>query len=217
MTVIAVLNFVVAGLGSCLLVVQVASAGKGFSGLGAGGDPKAVKMQEDIERTVENAVPGGKAYEYIQIGLNVLLTILLIVGGIGLLNMQPWGRTACLVYAVLSVLEKVAGLIIAVTIVLPALQPVWQAAAQNDPAMARTMEMVMTLLFLGVGCISMVYPVVVLIMMLLPSTGKALREWGQYSSRPEDFERSDEERRWEGEEAERRGPDDRFEDERWGR
>jgi hypothetical protein len=114
-------------------------------------------------------------------------------------------------------LEKVAGLIIAVAFILPALQPVWQAAAQNDPALARTMEMIVILAAFVGSCVMMVYPVVVLIMMLLPSTGKAFREWGQASSRPEAFERSDEERRWEGEEPQRRGPDERFEDERWGR
>jgi hypothetical protein len=218
MTVIAILNFVVAGLGGVCLIIQASGAAKKFGQMGGGGNQQAVKMQEEIERKIEVLAPGAKTFDRVQIGVNGLLTILLIVGGVGLLNMQQWGRITCLIYAVLSLLMKVAILIYTVAVVLPALKPLWQELARNDPQMAQAMELGGTLGGIAGPCIMSVYPIVVLIFMLLPSTGKAFREWRPGYERPEDFDRyEDERRRDRGEDFDRRGPDDRTEDERWGR
>src|SRR5215831_12975693 len=92
MTVIAILNFVVAGLGGVCLIIQASGAAKKFGQMGGGGNQQAVKMQEEIERKIEVLAPGVKTFDRVQMGVNGLLTILLIVGGVGLLNMQQWGR-----------------------------------------------------------------------------------------------------------------------------
>jgi hypothetical protein len=62
--------------------------------------------EEAMTRALQE-IPGQKAVTIGQLGIDVVLDVMLIVGGVGLLQMRPFGRTISLVYAILSILNHV--------------------------------------------------------------------------------------------------------------
>jgi hypothetical protein len=107
----------------------------------------------------------------------LLLSILLIVSGIGLLRMQSWGRIMALVYGTVSILSHIAVLVCMVMVSVP----VAQAFAEKMAAKGEQEKMMASLMQFGVymgmavPIISMIYPAIVLILMLRPSVAAAFR------------------------------------------
>jgi hypothetical protein len=119
----------------------------------------------------------------------LVMTLVLLVSGIGLLSLKSWARTACLVYAILSIMAQLGFLIYAVAVVNPGMGRVNQdliewlqthpvpgmesvtrnpGAAVGNPIAEAAGSMFGTFLFL-------IYPVVVLILMLLPNVKAAFQ------------------------------------------
>ena len=48
---------------------------------------------------IEEAIPNQKMVEKMQAGVDLLVSLLMVVSGIGLLQMKPWGRTVSIAYA----------------------------------------------------------------------------------------------------------------------
>src|SRR5262249_10933234 len=119
--VLAILHFIGGGLGvmGVLCTGGMLAAGGSQSMFGKPPAPPPGKQgpnfeefqrfQEDVTKAAENP-PGGKAYQVTSLGVDLLLSLMLLIGGIGLLNMQPWGRLLSLVYAFLSIVYHIVGL-----------------------------------------------------------------------------------------------------------
>lgn len=73
-------------------------------------DDKAVAAQQAWTERMHaaEAAGGAKGVEYVSLVATPLLAVLMIVSGIGMLQMKPWGRSLCLAWAVLAVLWEVA-------------------------------------------------------------------------------------------------------------
>lgn len=199
--VLAILHFVFGGLG----LVCVACAGVG---LAAGNLNRGVQnapqqqTQKDIERITEEKLPYNKAVNYASLALDVVLSLLLLIGGFGLLNVQPWGRAVSLAYAPLSILIKLVELAYAVAFSLPATQAIGEELSKKGGDAATVGAALKFTAYLGlvVPLVTMIYPVAVLIILLTPSVAAAFRTRGIHSSEePEDYDdrRQSDEERWE--------------------
>jgi hypothetical protein len=200
MVVLAIFHFIVAGFGVCCVSLNLVStaAPMGPGGGGGGGNAQQEKIVKELQEILKHAPPAYEGWSLAQLGIWAVLAVLLIVGGIGLINMRPWGRTASLLYALISLASKIAALVIHFTVLMPALQPFIEQAQAADPELGRFLNL--GFLFLGLLPLVMcIYPVIVLIIMLLPSTARAFR---REEAGPVETDR---------------GEPGGFDDDRWGR
>src|SRR5262249_4727947 len=114
--------------------------------------------------------------EVVRLVVGIVLQVLLIVAGIGLLNMKGWARVLSIFYSVLMILMQIGYLVFAIALANPAVHR-WQedfnrrfpglvAGGQSDPATNN--------LFAVIGSVLVIlYSVVLLIMMLLPGLSAA--------------------------------------------
>src|SRR5437870_11242289 len=130
-TVIAILQLVFGGLMVVLYIcgglMQLAGGQAMFSSFSNTGNAKAnnqmqiqKEFQEGVER-IQAQMPGGKMVEHAKLCVDILLTLMMIIGGIGLLKMLRWSHTLTILYAVLSILMKIAANVYALLYVLPAM------------------------------------------------------------------------------------------------
>jgi hypothetical protein len=125
-TVLAVVNFVLGGLG----LLSLFCGGLAVLLLAAlvSNMPPPPKGQPDPFKelgTLFQSIPGFIPYMIVTTVLGTIMTIVLVVAGFGLLKMRRWARTACLVYAVYTILSTVAGGIYTFAVMQPAVQK-WQ-------------------------------------------------------------------------------------------
>ena len=206
-TVVAVLHFVFGGLGLLCQttngILQVSGVGEKFSTMfqpasNVQADPqmkKQMEMQEKMQKAIKD-VPGAQAKLWADLGQDTVLSACLIVAGIGLLQMRPWGRTLSLFYAVLSILYKIGSIVYAAVYLLPAMQALGKELSGDDPVskfMGFTMQFSP---YVGMGMLvgQMIYPIFVLIAMLVPSVVAAFR--GLPLATPVPPEAIEEEERW---------------------
>lgn len=78
-----------------------------------------------------NLHPVADAWTMIGIPLGMVFTIVLIVSGIGLLRLRPWGRKLSLIYVVYTLISVAIGVVIQAVFVIPA--TLEQARALNTP------------------------------------------------------------------------------------
>jgi hypothetical protein len=75
-------------------------------------DPNpVVQAMAKYWQAMKQELPEVVAIETARSSVGLLLAVMLIVAGIGLLNLKSWGRTLSLVYAVLMILFQLAGLL----------------------------------------------------------------------------------------------------------
>jgi hypothetical protein len=196
--VIAILHLIGGGLG--LVLTLCACGGLVFSNM-AGSIVPTVATQtkkgtdktapppstSDIMNYYNDNVPGYRAFTYGGTGVDLLLDILLLAAGIGLLSVQPWARWLSLVYAPISILYHLGSFVYQLVLVMPATQKLY---AQNPALQGMSSFLnVTTGIGLVVGLLWIIYPIVVTVIMLLPSTGAAFR--GEMPTIPEDIEEDD--------------------------
>jgi hypothetical protein len=147
------------------------------------GQPSPPPSVNDVMKYYNEHIPGYRAFIFIGLALSFLLDILLLTGGIGLLNMQPWARWLSLVYAPISIVVRIVSFIYQIVWVMPATEALY---AQN-PAL-KGMSSFVTITG-GVGSflslLFVLYPLTVLVILLLPSTTAAFR--GEIPAREDDF------------------------------
>jgi hypothetical protein len=185
--VIAALQLVIGGIGIICSACGAAGSAIGdkaaFQGGGAN-NPDQVKMQEATKKLEEKTkeieeqkVPGKRVYEIVNQVMGWVLSIALIVSGIGLLKMQGWARALAIVYAVVSLLHKVVIAIYTIAFMNPAAQEALQQIPAEDQ---KTLEMITNFAFVFTYVLifgTMIYPIIVLIVMLLPSVARAFRPY----------------------------------------
>jgi hypothetical protein len=113
-------------------------------------------------------VPGFTTVEVVKVAVGLVACVLLIIAGIGLLNVKSWGRLLSLAYSILGILVTLGDLVFTLALVNPAEERFLQGRLNPGNAALNNVFSV-----LG-AIIGMAYPVVLLIMMLLPSVSIAL-------------------------------------------
>jgi hypothetical protein len=120
----------------------------------------------------------------------------MIVGGIGMLMLQGWGRVLTLLWAVVRLLLSAAVLAVYLVAVLPMLDDI--IASLGAPEEARGILRMTMMVALGLSVASAVYAVIVLVLMTRPHVKAAFagQEWApprppgsgpeDYYDRPED-------------------------------
>ncbi len=136
----------------------------------------------ELMKTLNEQVPGYRAFTFGTVGLGFLLDIMLLTAGIGLLKVQPWARRLSLVYAAISIVYHLGSLIYQLVWVMPAMQAVY-AKTPMPPGFSSLMT-VSSGIGAFAGLIFIIYPIAVLVVMLMPSTAAAFR--GEVPVRDED-------------------------------
>ncbi len=210
---LAILHLIGGGLGLlwsiCLGIDQIIMAS-----VASGGGPP---MKQDLGiRTMlhlQQQVPSFQPVNIVDVLVRFVLGTLLLVGGIGLLKMQPWARYVSLGYAGLSIFEKITMCLYRALVVWPVANKFIAAEALRDPTVRTSGELTGVRLGLGLQIafvVLVVYPVVVAIILLLPGVSKAFTA----SPRRRD---EDEDEGWGGRRYERDRYDDRYEERGYGR
>jgi hypothetical protein len=122
-TVIGVLQLIFGFVGgACGICGGVIAFRGGFQMPSKDAGQKATEQQQWIDKfqQANEALPGGKSVGYAFDVLLVVLIILMIASGIGLLNFKRWGRTACLLWACLTILWGVLTIAYAWAVQIPA-------------------------------------------------------------------------------------------------
>jgi hypothetical protein len=178
--VFAILHLVIGGLGIFIDICSgISQASGGAGGFTGANNPQQAEFQQSIQKTMNEKAPAYNAYVYGNLAVSVFLSISLIVAGIGLLSMKPWARVLSLLYAVVSLLQKVAGAIYMFLFIMPA----YDEIAKNLPNDSNR-QLLEAALKLGqvMGAVmifvTMIYPLAVLIAMLTPSARKAMQTTG---------------------------------------
>jgi hypothetical protein len=132
-------------------------------------------------------------------GTEMLLVALLIVGGIGLIGMRRWGRALVIIASAAGMIVLTGSFIWSIIVLNPAMHHANAAfmesmqknmAGQNAPMpnmefkMSETMETAIPAVIYGV---KMLYCLIALVTMLLPSVSRAFAGAGTAEAPPEDY------------------------------
>ncbi len=102
MTVIGILNFVFGGLG-CVGSLLLVLGGGAFALFGSAIEDAAAAEGVSTEGLAEAAATGGGMFMLLGL-VGIVLGVLLIIAGIGVMKVRPWGRTFSLAYAGLKII-----------------------------------------------------------------------------------------------------------------
>jgi hypothetical protein len=130
-----------------------------------------------IHRQIQQDVPYYLAYSAAALGFGLVLDILLLVSGVGLLNMWGWSRPASLVYACLSLLHKLLCAVYLGAIYFPTANAIIEQQAQR-PGTVPGFAFGFKLGAFGRAALPLLftpYPILVLILLSLPSVAAAFR------------------------------------------
>src|SRR5947209_9931292 len=122
-TVIAILHFVFGGFGLLCGIygaaMQLGGGNAMFAGAGGAQAGQPSPLQQEMQKQINEAKPG--PVNYARMGGSLLTSVLMIVSGVGLLQMQPWSRTLSILYAILSMALTVFSTIFTFAVEIPAL------------------------------------------------------------------------------------------------
>jgi hypothetical protein len=167
-TVFAILNLIFGGLGLVCNLCNVVAA-PALESLQVNQDPD--NAATNMEKHLQANVPGYVAFEWTQLGLNLLLSALLVIAGIGLLRMSPAGRWLCIVICVIEILVITISMVYLFAYINPAISE-WEKvnAGQMPPGLT---SLIVTGFAAIVAFIEILYAVILLTYLLLPGTAKA--------------------------------------------
>ena len=100
--------------------------------------------------------------------LDFAISVLMIVAGVGLVQMKPWGRTCSLVYGGASIVSQVGRLIFTVGFFLPAMSDFYDSLASPGSGLPPGFSNIMKWALIGgvaVSLLGFVYPIIVLILL----------------------------------------------------
>jgi flagellar biosynthesis/type III secretory pathway M-ring protein FliF/YscJ len=161
--------------------------------MNANNSPLFAQAQEQ-QRLMEQQLP---AMNVVQIATSiggVVISILLIFGGMGLLYHRHWGRTASNIYGVLSILFTLFNTVWAVFFVLPAQYVAMEKMPGMNAPQIQLMKNVALVTAVIVGGLYLIYPVLTLIFLNNKAVVAQLQQGdsGRQRRRGEDEEYEDE-------------------------
>ncbi len=137
------------------------------------------QLAERLEAYLDQKVPQAKGMIIANLAVGVIFSTILVIGGIGLLNLRSWARTLSLVYAFFSLAQKVIAFWWLAEYFAPALRDFAQelARAPIDP---ETLSLAETLSrgadrLPYLALLAMIYPVLAIIILVMPKTSAAFR------------------------------------------
>jgi hypothetical protein len=153
--------------------------------------PQPPPDTREVMKYLQDHVPGYLAFTIVTLALSFLLDMMLISGGIGLLNMQPWARWLSLIYAPISIVYRIVSTVYQLVWVMPATKALY-AGSMGGSGFSSIVD-----ISSGIGVffslLVILYPIAVLIILLLPSTAAAFR--GELPIRKDELD-DDEDDRW---------------------
>jgi hypothetical protein len=185
-TTIAILQIIFGALGLCCGIA-------GLSGLGGQSDPKAAEAQAKTEEIINKRLPGAIAATKALTYVAPVIALLMLLSGIGLLQVQPWGRSCALLSAALGLLYLLTEVVILLFGVMPVLDDILEAARGLGLAQdAINLIRLILLVRVGISVVLLIYPLLVLYLMTRPHVKAAFAgqasDTGDLSRRePEDF------------------------------
>jgi hypothetical protein len=133
--------------------------------------PSAAMADNPVVKIIQSS-PAYAAWLKISVVLGIIVSVALLVAGIGLLNLKPWARTLSIIYGIYTIIMTIIGDVINYFLLIqPMLQ---QAHNQQGPEAAGAMGGAIGGLF-G-GCIGMIYPILLLIFMTRPHVVAAFNQ-----------------------------------------
>jgi hypothetical protein len=183
-TVFAILSIVFACLGLLCdilgLVGQV--AGQALAGSQAQGGMDTLALEKELQVRA----PAYTAFVWGTAGITFLLHIVLLLAGIGLLQMRSWSRPLCILFAVLTIPLQLGSMIYTIAFINPVMREYMNK--QFNQAGKKSVDLPEWAFDLGAvfgALVGMTYAVILLIFALRPAMGRQLA-----SARGEDsFER----------------------------
>jgi hypothetical protein len=193
--VIAILQLVFGGLGLvcnlCSGLQVLAGNNTAFLNFGGAQQAKQIEMQEQTQKLMDAKFPANRAFSIGNVIASLVISVMTIISGIALLGMRSWGRTLAICAALASLLLTSAELVYTFLVALPVMNEAAEILAKQgqQEAMAARFIPIAGYITVFVLVFTMVYPIVVLVMMLLPSTAAAFRDKDSSSSaeEPQDF------------------------------
>lgn len=164
LTVFGILNIVFALLGFCGIAVTLAGPVIQKAAEKAAADA-GQQANEDPGQKIQKAIAANQDLQLlgqIQAGLGGIASIVLLIAGIGLLKMQPFGRTLSIGYAIYDILSKIVFMVINLILMMPVFETVQQEAPEAAGALGG-------LVMGGSACgliFTLIYPIVLLIFMM---------------------------------------------------
>jgi len=187
-TAIAIFQFVFGGLALLCGIGQgigllVGGGQKWFVSSGGPGanQDKIDKLADGLEKAIES----GPAYQAVQVGsvlINLALSVAMIISGIGLLQLRPWGRLLSIVYALVDIALTVFGLVYAVAFTIPAFRDFENTHPVETPEEQISVGFMGMVVYLPpiIQLIFMIYPIVILILLFRPGVTAAFRHGAGY-------------------------------------
>jgi amino acid transporter len=167
--------------------------------------PQEKKELDDLWQAMSASVPGLMVFVAGEMVISMVMGFVLVIAGIGLLGVKPWARSLSIIWAVGRIVVVAATLVITLAFVNPATQKfnkdmekwVERMEKRNRPpgsgpppksafsGFGSTGNPAVDIATsLGGAVINIAYAVVVLILMLIPSTGHA---FARYNNKEDDF------------------------------
>lgn len=139
------------------------------------GNAQQAQLQNTLQKQFQEKIPAYNAYLYGGLAVSFFLSVALLTAGPGLLAMKPWARTLSLVYAGVSLLDKIVKLIVLFLFILPAQEELMKTLAANtNPALPMSFLRIATVVGQITAFLTFIYPTAVLIAMLTPTVRKSL-------------------------------------------
>jgi hypothetical protein len=134
---------------------------------GAQAPPIPLDMAPRLQRFLDAEIPFYTGTLLIQTILGLVLSVMLIVAGIGLLFVKPWSRKLSLVYAISSVLFQLAGMVFTIAFVLPATNKFYLQLEQEFPRVGPLFAFSRASMWAGMVFVplGLVYPIVVFVLL----------------------------------------------------
>jgi hypothetical protein len=175
-TVMGILNIVFGSLsllGSLCNGISIIlnTAGVRMGGRGPEGDIGG----HDLWKAMAAEVPGFVAFEYGSLLLTLALGLLLLLTGIGLLNMRSWARTGAVLYAPVKIVFEVGALIYTMVLVNP-VQARWMEAEMARGGVqggGNIMAAAVAVVAIVSAAVAIGYAIILLIVMLRPTVREA--------------------------------------------
>lgn len=134
------------------------------------------RMQSTLDQFSWMHSPVIKLYSSISTLVGLSSSLMMLIGGVGLILLSGWGRWLSLIAAILKVLDGVGGMIFQIVYLIPKIQAQMEQSMEVMPAPSGTMQSdafgdifgsVMIVFLIGFTLLVILYPVILLILLNL--------------------------------------------------
>jgi hypothetical protein len=149
-----------------------------------------------MQRYIEAECPVYNTYVTTQLSLGLILSVMLVVAGIGLLWMRPWSRRLSFAYSIGSIVFQLVGFAYTITFLIPAMNSFYDQIGKEYPSFAPflTFSRVGVWFSAAAAPIGLAYPIVVWVLLRRPKVVAAFAGQSIPTTQPE----PDSSERWGG-------------------